>query len=277
MNKPDRVTNTTDSWINIDWHEFRGMRIRYGLRPGKAGTVPLLIFNGVGQSIEVLQPLIDELKDVTIVVYDVPGTGLSDTPILPWRYRQHAAVAGSLLNYLGYEQVIAMGISWGGPLAQQFTKQYPELVQKLILTVSPPGNLMVPGKPGVYWRMAHVKRFSDPSYARSIAGEIYGGSIREDAYPVDAHMARLKPPNPRGYLYQVLAMWGWTSVTWLRRLTQPTLIIQGEDDPMVPNINAHALAWLIPNSQLQFIDCGHMLILTRVPELSRLVKKFMVA
>ncbi|MEH6581194.1 MAG: poly(3-hydroxyalkanoate) depolymerase [Halioglobus sp.] len=277
MKKRDPVAKKTDSWINFGWHEFRGMRIRYGVRPGKAGSVPLLIFNGVGQSIEVLQPLIDALEDVTVVVYDVPGTGLSETPVLPWRYRRHAAMAASLLNHLEYDRVMAMGISWGGPLAQQFTKQYPELVQKLILTVSPPGNLMVPGKPGVYWRMAHVKRFIDRNYARSIAGDIYGGSIREDASPVDAHMARLKPPNPRGYLYQIVAMWGWTSVAWLRHLTLPTLIIQGEDDPMVPNINARAMACLIPNSQLEFINCGHMLILTRVPELSRLVRKFMVA
>ena len=224
-----------------------------------------------------LQPLIEALEDVTVVVYDVPGTGLSDTPALPWRFRGHATLAASLLNYLGYDRVMAMGISWGGPLAQQFTKQNPELVQKLILSASPPGNLMVPGKPGVYLRLANVKRFIDRDYAREIAGHIYGGSIREDASPVDAHMARLKPPNPRGYFYQVLAIWGWTSIGWLRRLTLPTLIIQGEDDPMVPNINARLMAWLIPDSQLKFVDCGHMLILTRVAELSHLVRNFIVA
>ena len=46
---------------------------------------------------------------------------------------------------------------------------------------------------------------------------------------------------------------------------------------MVPNLNAHIMACLIPDSQLEFVDCGHMLILTRVPEVSRLVKSFMVA
>ena len=203
-----------------------------------------------------------------------PEPELSDTPVLPWRYRQHAALAHSLLQELGYENVDAMGISWGGPLAQEFAHQYPAYVRKLILTVSPPGNLMIPGWPSVYWRMAHVKRFTDKTYTRRIAGHIYGGSIRHDDTPLDDHMDRLQPPSSRGYLYQALTMIGWSSVIWAWRLRQPTLIIQGEDDPMVPSINAHFLASLIPNSRLEFVDCGHMLMLTRVPELSELVRDF---
>ena len=39
------------------------------------------------------------------------------------------------------------------------------------------------------------------------------------------------------------------------------LIIQGEDDPMVLNLNAHIFACLTPGSQLEFVACGHMLML----------------
>ena len=271
------MSNRKKEWINIGWHHYGDLRVRYGVRPGSGDGIPLIIFNGVGQSIEVLQPLIDALEGVEVITYDVPGTGLSDTPRLPMRYSQHACLAADLLRELGYDKVMAMGISWGGPLAQQFARNNPDLVQKLILTVSPPGNLMVPGHPGVYWRMAHVKRFTDRNYMRSIASHIYGGSIRSDDSPLDAHIQRLRPPSRRGYLYQALTMWGWTSVAWLWRLKQPTLIIQGEDDPMVPNANARLMAWIIPDAQLEFLDCGHMLILTRVPQVSTLVRNFIVA
>jgi poly(3-hydroxyalkanoate) depolymerase len=263
--------------MDIGWYQFDELNIRYAVRRGTPGSTPLIMFNGVGQSIEVLEPLIDALVGVEVIVYDVPGTGLSDTPALPWRYSRHARLAAALVAHLGYQRVTAMGISWGGPLAQQFTRQNPALVEKLILTVSPPGNLMVPGKLGVYWRMAHVKRFTDRNYMRSIASHIYGGTIRTDASALDEHIVRLKAPSRRGYLYQALTMWGWTSLTWLWRLQQPTLIIQGEDDPMVPNANARLMACLIPNSTLEFVDCGHMLILTRVPQVSRMVREFMVA
>ena len=271
------MNHTETHGIETGRHVFDGLEIRYGVRTGSSDAVPLLIFNGVGQSIEVLGPLIDALEDVEVIVYDVPGTGLSDTPRLPWSYRRHAALAADLVRNLGYERVVAMGISWGGPLAQQFTRDNPELVAKLVLAVSPPGNLMIPGKPGVYWRMAHVKRFTDRNYMRSIASHIYGGTIRTDDSPLDAHIERLKPPSRRGYLYQGLTMLGWTSLAWLRRLKQPTLIIQGEDDPMVPNLNARIMACLLPDARLEFVDCGHMLILTRIPEVSKLVRKFMVA
>lgn len=271
------MSKEQEHWTDIGWHKYRGMSVRYGVRRGKPGGTPLIIFNGVGQSIEVLEPLIEGLKGVEVIAYDVPGTGLSDTPRLPWRYRQHASLAADLLRHLGYESVAAMGISWGGPLAQQFTKSNPDLVQKLILVVAPPGNIMIPGKPGVYWRMAHVKRFTDRNYMRSIASHIYGGTIRTDDSSLDGHIKRLKPPSRRGYLYQGLTMWGWTSLPWLCRLQQPTLIIQGEDDPMVPNLNAHIMARLIPDSQLEFVDCGHMLILTRVPQISTMINRFMLA
>ncbi len=264
-------------WIDIGWHRYRGLQVRYGVRRGKPGCLPLIIFNGVGQSIEVLQPLIEALEGVEVICYDVPGTGLSDTPLLPWRYSRHAALAADLLAALGYEAVAAMGISWGGPLAQQFTRENPRLVKKLVLAVAPPGNLMVPGRPGVYWRMAHIKRFSDRNYMRSIASHIYGGTIRSDDSPLDEHIERLQAPGRRGYLYQALAMWGWTSLAWIRQLRLPTLIIQGEDDPMVPNLNARIMACLLPDARLEFVDCGHMLILTRVPEVSGMVREFIVA
>ena len=106
------VSKEQENWIDIGWHQFRGMNIRYGVRGGKSGGMPLIIFNGVGQSIEVLEPLITALKGVEVIAYDVPGTGLSDTPRLPWRYRQHARLAADLLQHLGYESVAAMGISW---------------------------------------------------------------------------------------------------------------------------------------------------------------------
>ena len=271
------MSDTEAYGIETGFHCFAGLQVRYGIRRGEPGGVPLVIFNGVGQSIEVLGPLIEALEGVEVIVHDVPGTGLSDTPRLPWSYRRHAALAADLVTSLGYRKVIAMGISWGGPLAQQFTRDNPELVEKLILAVSPPGNLMIPGSPGVYWRMAHVKRFTDRNYMRSIASHIYGGTIRTDDSPLDAHIRRLKPPSRRGYLYQGLTMLGWTSLGWLRRLGQPTLIIQGEDDPMVPNLNARMMACLIPDARLEFVDCGHMLILTRIPQVSRLVRNFMVA
>ncbi len=64
------------------------------------------------------------------------------------------------------------------------------------------------------------------------------------------------------YVYQLMAALGWTSVPWLRLLRQPTLILAGDDDPIVPAINAKIMHRLIPNSKLYIYNGGHLGLLT---------------
>src|SRR5947207_6583597 len=97
--------------------------LRVGIRRGARDTPPLLIFNGAGANIELLMPFIDRLEQVEVIVFDIPGTGGSPAPLLPYRLRQMAWLADSLLTRLGYQQQVdVMGISWGGALAQQFAR-----------------------------------------------------------------------------------------------------------------------------------------------------------
>ena len=76
-----------------------------------------------------------------------------------------------------------------------------------------------------------------------------------------------------GYVYQLLAMTGWTSLPWLWSLPQPTLVLMGSDDPLVPVINGHMLARLIPNAQLRMIDDGHLFMVTRPAETAAIIEE----
>ena len=78
-----------------------------------------------------------------------------------------------------------------------------------------------------------------------------------------------------GYVYQLLAMTGWTSLPWLWSLQQPTLVLMGNDDPLVPPINGHILARLIPNAELRMIDDGHLFMVTRPTETAALIEAFL--
>ena len=75
-----------------------------------------------------------------------------------------------------------------------------------------------------------------------------------------------------GYLYQLLAL--WTSLPWLWTIRQPTLILMGRDNPLVPVVNGRILASLIPNSRLEIIDDGHLFIVTRPDETAQRIEKF---
>ena len=78
-----------------------------------------------------------------------------------------------------------------------------------------------------------------------------------------------------GYLYQLLAMTGWTSLPWLWSLPQPTLVLMGRDDPLVPSVNGRILARLIPNARLQMIDDGHLFMVTRPAETAKTIEAFL--
>jgi hypothetical protein len=70
-------------------------------------------------------------------------------------------------------------------------------------------------------------------------------------------------------------MSGWTSLPWLWSLPQQTLVLMGRDDPLVPPINGHILAGLIPNAELRMIDDGHLFIVTRPVETAALIEAFL--
>jgi len=95
-----------------------GYELRVALWHGKPETVPLLIFNGIGSRLELLGPFVQMLDpDRKVIVFDVPGTGESPVPRLPYRLWMLARLTSQLLDVLGHERVHIMGVSWGGAIA----------------------------------------------------------------------------------------------------------------------------------------------------------------
>ena len=153
--------------------------LRIAIRPGDGTRTPLLLMNGIGVNLEVLQPFVDALDPaIEVIRFDVPGTGGSPAPRIPYRFSAHARLVAQMLNQLGYQQVDVLGVSWGGGLAQQFAYQYPERCRRLILVSTGTGALMVPGHPSALVKIATPRRYKDPAHMAQIAGEIYGGKVR---------------------------------------------------------------------------------------------------
>ena len=254
-----------------------GRAIRVAVREGTPGWPPLLLCNGIGASLELLQPFVDALDPRRPVVrFDMPGIGGSPAPVIPYHLGALAPLLTGLLDRLGYPQADVLGISWGGGLAQQFALSRPDRVRRLVLVATAPGALMVPGHPRVLVRLLSPRRHRDPAHARRIAGELYGGSARED--PVLARdllqaTARLGPA--RGYYYQLISGLGWTSLPRLPKLRPPTLILAGDDDPIIPLVNARIMHRLIPGSQLHVYHGGHLALAADSARLASAVQAFL--
>ena len=158
-----------------------GRAIRVAVRDGTPGRPPLLLCNGIGASLELFQPFVDALDPQRPVIrFDMPGIGGSPAAVVPYHLATLPSLLAGLLDQLGYEQADVLGISWGGGLAQQFALSRPDRVRRLVLVATGPGSLMVPGHPRVLLRMLSPRRHRDPGHAAHIAGELYGGSARND-------------------------------------------------------------------------------------------------
>jgi poly(3-hydroxyalkanoate) depolymerase len=261
--------------MRIETVPIDGHRIRYARRPGDTARPPLLILNGLGANIELAQPFIDALPGPPIVIFDVPGVGGSPTPRSPYRPSGVARLAEGLLDHLGYFQADVLGVSWGGAIAQQFAIVNPLRCRRLVLAATSPGALMVPAHPSVLLKMATPRRYVDRAHAHEIAGEVYGGVFRRDPAAVASTLRHVRFSSRGGYYLQLAAAFGWTSLPWLWTLRQPTLIMAGTDDPLVPVANAHLLQWLIPDARLEIVDCGHLFLVTRPVESARIVESFL--
>lgn len=258
-----------------------GDTLRVRVRPGTGTGPPLVLANGIGAPLEVFDPFVEALDPaIEVVRFDVPGVGGSPTPPVPYPYQLHARLLGRALDELGYgtggDRVDILGISWGGGLAQQFAFQNPRRCRRLVLVATATGSVMVPGSPRVLLRMLTPRRHRDPDYARRVAGLLYGGSVREHTGVLP--LARgARGGTGRGYLYQLLGTAGWTSLPWLPFIRQPTLILAGDDDPIIPLVNARIMARLLPRARLEVYPDGHLGLLTRSAELAGIVEEFLGA
>jgi poly(3-hydroxyalkanoate) depolymerase len=256
-----------------------GQDVRVSTRAGTGSGPPLLLCNGIGASFEALQPFVDRVDPaIEVIRFDVPGVGGSPDPVLPYNFPLLAVLVGRLLTELGHDRFDVLGISWGGGLAQQLAFQFPRRCRRTVLVSTATGCVMVPAMPWVLAKMLTPRRYRDATYAQSIAAELYGGRLRTDP-KLAAHLLHdhTRAGSRRGYLFQLLAGAGWTSLPFLPLIRQQTLILAGTDDPLIPLANARILKWGLPHARLHLYPDGHLGLVTMADELGPLVAEFLTA
>ena len=160
---------------------------------------------------------------------------------------------------------------------QTFARQYPQRCERLVLAATSPGQIMVPARLCVLLRMSNPLRYRAPDYMESLAPIIYGGSLRTNKIKAREHASLMKVPSIKGYCYQILSLLGWSSLPWLHKLQQPTLVMAGDDDPIIPLVNARIMAARIPRAHLRVVDCGHLFLLTRAQRLAPEIEEFLAS
>jgi poly(3-hydroxyoctanoate) depolymerase len=230
---------------------------------------PLLLIMGLGGNIEMWDPLERALtrRGVQTIAYDASGTGESPPRVIPQGMHGLARQAAHVL-----------GVSFGGAVAQELTLANPHRVRRLVLASTTCGLGAVPGNPVALALLATPLRYYSPAFLRLTANVLYGpgAADHEGLLRSQINARRARPPSVWGYFGQLVAGISWSSLPWLHRIRQPTLVLSGAADPIVPPINARILAGRIPNAELEIVPgAGHLLLMEHAEPVAERIATFL--
>ena len=272
-NKDDNTPGGDPNTGGIDYHQTAatqfitagGTSYAYRVLGNKSG-VPLFMIAALGNSMDDWDPALTNglAKQRKVIIFDIQGVSASGGTT-PDNIAGMAKGVVTFIKALGYNKVDLMGFSMGSFISQQIVLTEPALVNKVILTGTGPkgaeGLLNLPGllqKFGGLSQEDFLLKFAFTSSEASIeAGKQSYERIQKRVDNRDV------PATPESVTNQVKAVLGWgqpdpNALNELKNITQPVLIVQGENDLPVPAVNAINMSHSIPNSKLiLYPDAGH--------------------
>ncbi len=236
-------------------------------RTGRCGDV-LLGITGFGCGSQLFGPVLPLFSDrFDCITYDNRAAGRSSTPLLPTSMPELASDAVRVLDALGVDAAHVHGVSMGGMIAQEMALRFPDRVRSLVLQGTTAGGPRSTG-PAAETLLALVAQRVPLSRERKI--RMLTHQLFSDAYAtahpdeVLDHLRRLGADRAgvRGALQHLTASTVHDTVSRLRSVQAPTLVLHGGLDRMVSEANARLLAERIPRARLAVVDgAGHLPLL----------------
>lgn len=235
---------------------------------GLEGQGPRLLFiSGTGgdlrrENTALTSPL---SKQFQVLTYDQRGMGQSEKPDHPYTMQDYAEDAVAILDAYGWDDVLLVGYSFGGMVAQEIAIGWPERVKRLILLATAAGGAGGSSYP--------LERLSDlPNEERARRGMEIMDLTFTPQWQVDnpdAAQLRIKdsmqtqskfahePGATMGAHRQLAARAGHNTYDRLNRITAPTLVLSGTHDGQAPMPAQKAMAEAISNGQFEIMQGSH--------------------
>ena len=258
-----------------EFFEWRHLRIHV---QGRGEGEPLLLINGLGANTDMWGALAARFRDRRLLLFDAPGAGRSMTPAYPMTIPMLAELAVAVLDNRGVDSADVLGYSYGGAVAQQLAFNYPERIRRLVLAATNCGVGAMLGAASAMMVLATPFRYYSPTYFNRNAAALYGGRTARNTEVRHRMMnSRAKfPPSSLGYTLQILGGACWTSRHFLHQIEAETLVISGDDDPLIPVFNAEYLARRIPRATLDIVErAGHLFLCDDANHLGDRIRGFL--
>ena len=277
------VTPPPDRYLQVN-----GINTRYW-QMGECGSTVILLHGGNGSIEFWLYNIATLAQQHQVYAFDMVGAGKSDCPDAAYSLVAQAQFLHGLMAALSLDTATLIGNSMGGGVALEFTRLYPDRVDRLVLvdsmgfgaeislgirliTLPAIVNLLRPGR----WMIPAMLK------SNFYDGDSLPPEWIEFRYPVFAIPGRnrviLKLGQSNFNLAGVLSKVYQPILTSLPKINQKTLIIWGDSDRIIPVKHAYIAAERIPNSQLAiFPNCGHHPYLEYPAKFDRLVLEFLAS
>jgi len=197
-------------------------------------------------------------RSFEVLAYDQRGLGRSSTPPSPYGMADFADDAAALLEHVGWDDCLVLGVSFGGMVAQELAIGHPAKVRRLVLACTSAG-----GAGGASFPL-HELVDLDPEERAVTQMELL--DTRWDAswhraHPEMAAMihqrARLDRAGEPGFANQLAARARHDTSARLGGIACPTLVCGGRYDGIAPPANSEFLAASIPGARLALFEGGH--------------------
>ncbi len=204
-----------------------------------------------------------------VLAYDQRGLGRTDKPDVPYTMADYAADANALLDALGWERCMVMGVSFGGMVAQEFAIRYGHRVERLLLSCTSSG-----GQGGASYPLHELVGLKREDWARRV---VELGDVRRDAdwqaANPDEFQALIdetltgqrlgvdEPGHAIGARRQIEARKDHDTYGRLPHLTMPVFIAAGRYDGIAQVGNQRAMLGQIASAQLELFEGGHVFFL----------------
>jgi 3-oxoadipate enol-lactonase len=225
---------------------------------------PLVLLQGLGVGRWGWEPVADRLaRRFKVITIDNRGIGASDAPPGPYSTRAMAADVLAVLDDAGVEVASVVATSLGGMVAQELALAHPDRVDRLVLVATIPGGRRTAPMPlKTAYLLTWAPLMASEERLRGFATNTLGPeTLRRRTQVVERLLAhkRAHPQTEQAWRAQAAAGVLFDPDGRQRRITQPTLIIQGTADQVVNPANAELLADLIPDARLTYVHgAGHL-------------------
>ena len=254
------------------------VRIAYDVR---GHGRPLVLVQGVGIGRWGWEPVADRLaRRFQVITVDNRGVGASDTPPGHFTTRTMAQDVLAVLDHAGIHRASVLGTSLGGMVAQELALAHPDRVDRLVLVATLPGGPRSRPMPlGTTYLLAAAPFLTSKARLQRFIDNALGPASRRRRPKVAERLAAAKLAHPQSqpaWRAQVAAGMLFNPLGRQRRITQPTLVVQGTADQVVDPGNAAVLADLLPDARVEHFDgAGHLLYWEQPRRFARVVRRFL--